>query len=89
MPIPTANTVGGQESTAAAQGAAAVTPSNTVDLANGPTRALWVGGAGDISLDFAQGDTVTLVGVPVGLLPVSAKRIRVTGTTATNIVALY
>jgi len=68
----------------------AVTASDTVDLPMAPCRALWIGVAGNVAL-IANGDTdaVTLVSVSAGLLPVRAKRVLATGTTATSIVALY
>lgn len=69
--------------------AAAVTPSDSADLTY-DTRALYVGGAGDISIITENGQTVTLVGVPAGsFLPISVSRVRATGTTATNIVAFW
>lgn len=67
----------------------AVTPHDTNDLAT-PARALWVGGAGNVSV-IANNDTaaVTIVGVAAGtLLPIMASRVRATNTTATSIVAL-
>lgn len=71
-----------------AVGGAAVTPSDTVDLTF-TARALWVGGAGDVKVNTANGDTITLVGVAAGsLLPVAVKRVFATLTTATSIVAL-
>lgn len=75
--------------TTPARRAAAVTPNDSTDLSDVP-RALWVGGAGDISL-IMQDDAsaVTITGATVGYHPLRAKRIRATGTTATNIVALY
>lgn len=68
----------------------AVTPVDTADLSISPCRALWIGVAGDVAL-IAEGDTdaVTLTAVEAGLLPVRAKRVLSTGTTATDIVALY
>lgn len=69
--------------------AAAVTPSDSEDLATS-TRGIWVGGAGNISLDTVGGDTVTITGIAAGtLLPIRAARIRSTSTTATAIVALW
>lgn len=74
---------------APAGGAVAVTPDNSNDLAI-PARALYVGTGGNINLDTAQGDTVVFTSVPSGsILPVRAKRVRATSTTASNIVALY
>lgn len=70
---------------------AGVTPSDTEDLAGGPCRALYVGGAGDVSIVAeGSGSAVVLSSVPAGtILPIRAKAVRVTGTTATDIVALY
>ncbi len=71
---------------------AAVTPSDTVQLSD-DTHALYIGGAGDVAVIFAEDATltpVTLKAVPVGtVLPVSVIQVMATGTTATNIVALY
>lgn len=70
---------------------ASVTPSDTVMLPNGVCRALWVGGAGNIVL-LAEDDSaaVTLSGVAAGtVVPVRARRVNSTSTTATLIVAMY
>ena len=69
----------------------AVTPANAVDLPNGVCRALWIGGAGNVNL-VADSDTsaVTIVGVAAGsVLPIRARQVYSTSTTATSIVALY
>ena len=69
--------------------AAAVTPSDTTDL-TAPTRAIYIGGAGNLKIDTLGGDTVTLNALAVGVIHwVQVKRVYSTGTTATNIVALY
>ncbi len=70
--------------------AAAVTPSDSADLST-EARGLYIGGAGDVYLDTANGDTnVAFIGLPAGVtLPVRTKRVRSTSTTATNIVALW
>jgi hypothetical protein len=74
---------------APAVSAAAVTPNTTTDLPRSPARSLYVGGAGNLVVDTAEGQTVTFTGVPAGfILPVSVRRVRATST-ATNIVALY
>jgi hypothetical protein len=72
----------------AVQGAA-VTKSDATVL--NPTRALWVGGAGNVAVIFTKGSAaVTLTGVPAGtLLPVQVTKVMSTNTTATDIVALY
>ncbi len=67
---------------------AAVVASDTVYI--DPTRGLFIGGAGNLKAVTAAGSTVTLTGVAAGsILPVSVKRIFATGTTASDIVALY
>jgi hypothetical protein len=73
-----------------AVGAAAVTPNNDADLTNGECRALYIGTGGALSLDIGNSTAVIFAAVPGGtVLPVRAKRVRATGTGATNIVALY
>jgi len=75
---------------APAVGAVLLTPSDSTDLVVSPARAIYIGGAGNINVDTAAGDTVLFSGVTAGMiLPVSVKRVRATSTTATNIVALY
>ncbi len=64
-----------------------VTPSDSADLSVFP-RGLWVGVSGNVRVGFLRGSAVTLVGVQ-GLIPGVIKRVYATGTTATNIVALY
>jgi hypothetical protein len=66
---------------------AAVTPSNSVDLP-APTRALFVGVAGNISVEMRNG-TVVFANVPVGIIPIQCTRVNSTGTTATTMVALW
>jgi hypothetical protein len=69
--------------------AAAVTPSDTVDFDQRP-RALYVGSSGNITVNMADGQAVTFANVPAGMiLPVRPKRVLATGTTASNIVALF
>jgi len=69
---------------------AVVAPSDTVDLVN-TTRAIWVGGAGNLAVDFKGGETNVLIsGILAGtILPLRVNRIRATNTTATMIVALW
>jgi hypothetical protein len=69
--------------------AAAITPSNTVDIA-APVRAIYVGGAGSVVITTVDGNDVTFAGLPAGMiLPVRAVRVRATGTTATGLVGLW
>jgi hypothetical protein len=66
----------------------AVTPDDGTDLTV-VSRGLWVGGVGDVTVIFI-GDTVSVTLKDVqGLLPGRIRRILATGTTATDIVALY
>ena len=71
-----------------AAGAAAVTPSDTTEL--GSCRALYIGSAGGNVVVHMPGrnDAITFIAVPIGVLPVSARRVMA-ATTSTNIVALY
>lgn len=69
----------------------AVTPHASNELPEGPCRALYVGVGGNINL-IAEDDTdpISFVGVQAGaIIPVRAKAVRVSGTTATNLVAMY
>lgn len=54
------------------------------------TRAIYVGGEGDLRLRMLGGSTVTLRGVQAGtLLPLRVAQVFATGTTATAIVGLW
>ena len=69
--------------------AVAVTPSNTVNFAAGLCRAIYVGGAGNITA-IVNGVAVLFTAVPVGtILPIQATRVNATATTASAMVALY
>ena len=71
-----------------ARSALAVTPNDSTVLQSG-IRALYVGGAGNVSVVTAGGQTVTFSGVPAGqILPIQVTRVRATGTTASLILAL-
>lgn len=73
---------------------ATVTPSNDDDLADG-CRALWIGTGGNVAIALrgnVDGSPTSKVykNVPSGfLLPVQARRVFLTGTTATDIIALF
>lgn len=55
---------------------------------NGAT--LYVGGAGDVTVITMGGDQVTLTAVPAGsFVPVQVTRVLSTGTTATDMLALW
>lgn len=65
-----------------------VTASDGTDLVY-VSRALFVGGAGAVCVITANGETVTFTGVVAGtVLPMRVSRVKSTGTTATNIVAM-
>ena len=83
--------------------AVAVTPSDTLDILNPGGDAavtpqsprplgcvLYVGGAGDLVVETIGGDVVTFAGVLAGsFIPVQVRKVLSTGTTATNILALW
>jgi hypothetical protein len=65
-----------------------VTPADVGSLP-ATTRALWIGGAGNVTVDTLGGQTVTLTAVAAGtLLPLQVSRVRA-ATTATLVVALW
>ena len=69
--------------------AVAVTPSDADELAT-VSRALYIGGAGNVVVVTYGGDTVTLVGATAGqIIPIRVKQVKATSTTATSIVSLY
>lgn len=72
-----------------ARHAAVVTASDTVDL-TAVSRALWIGGAGNINVITQGGETVLISGIQAGtLIPIRVSRVLSTNTTATLIVNLY
>lgn len=55
-----------------------------------PLRALYIGGAGNVKIKDATGNTVTLVNLAVGVVhPIRATMVYSTDTTATDIVGAY
>ena len=68
---------------------APIVPSDAADLPV-TSRAIWIGAAGDLAVELAEGGAVVLAGVPGGtLLPLRARAVRATGTTADALVALW
>jgi len=69
--------------------AAAVTPSDTVDLPY-TTKALYIGASGDVTVNMLDTGTITYTGLKAGTTyPLRVTRVLATGTTATAIVALW
>lgn len=76
-----------------ARAAAAVTPHDSNDLTP-YAKSLYVGVAGDVTVIMASDKDPTGIPVlfkahPVGYLNAQVRRVNATGTTATNITALY
>lgn len=69
--------------------AAVITPSDTV-AQNSEFRALWIGGAGALTVQLeADAAAVLISGIPAGtMLPIVPILVKDTGTTATLIVGL-
>ena len=66
-----------------------VVPNDTNALTVYP-RCLYVGGAGDVAVANRFGDSSIIKNVPAGsFLPVRPDKVLFTGTSATNLVALY
>jgi hypothetical protein len=79
----------GRGLTAPPEDAAAIAPSDGAGLSH-VTRAIYVGGGGDLRLRLLGGGLVTLAAVPAGsLLPLRAVQVYATGTSATALVALW
>jgi hypothetical protein len=75
------------DATVSAHGAVAVTASDATIFPT--TRSLYVGGSGDLAVRMADGMTITFTAVPIGIAPFQVDQVLATGTTATNIIALY
>lgn len=68
--------------------AVAITPNDTTRIT--PTRGLYVGVSGDVKVIMLDGTTVTFTDLAAGVIhPITCVLVYSTGTTATNIVALY
>ena len=69
--------------------AAVLVPDDAADIAVA-TRAIYVGGEGDLKVRMLGGGVVTLAGVQAGaLLPLRLAQIFATGTTATGLVGFW
>lgn len=66
-----------------------ITPSDSVPLNFGFTRGIYVGVTGNVKVTTVNGTSAIFVAVPAGyIIPVAAKLIWSTGTTATSIVGM-
>lgn len=68
--------------------AAAVTPSDTVNLPE-ITTALYIGVAGNVQVTMMDGAVVLFSNFAAGWQPIRVSRVWNTGTTATNIIAVW
>ena len=75
------------DATVSARGLVAITPSDSTIFPM--CRAIYVGVAGNIALRTAEEQTVTLIAVANGMLAVQADKVMSTGTTATDMFAVY
>lgn len=80
--------IGGTTTDFPATSAVAVTLSDTVDL-QAVSRALWIGTTGDVTVIMKDGQTATFTAAPVGWMPLRVSRVKLTGTSAGSIVAVW
>lgn len=80
----------GTELDSPASSAVVITPHDSTDLVK-PSRGIYVGVGGDISVEMAgTGTAIVFVGVAAGtVLPFRVTRVNATATTATNLVSVY
>lgn len=64
---------------------------DNVDLAEGPTAGLFIGTAGAVTVIMANGNERILPATLIAgvIHPISVKRVKVTGTTAIDLYAIY
>lgn len=66
-----------------------VTPSDSANLQQ-PCNAIYIGGAGTLKVTTLKGQQVTFSGCLAGtIIPIGTTKIFSTGTSATNIVAMF
>ncbi len=77
-------------STFGATGGVAVDVSAADQTLGRTTRAFWVGGEGDLAVTMDDGSSLTFAGIPAGsVLPIQATAVLNSGTTATDVLALF
>jgi hypothetical protein len=74
------------DATVSARQGVAVTPSDSTVIP--VTRALYIGGTGNLNVRMTDGVNVLFTAIPAGFAPLQVDQVLATGTTATNIVAL-
>ncbi len=75
--------------TAPARDASVIVPSDAIDLPTLP-RAIYVGQTGNVSLRLAGGQSVIFLNAQAGsFLPIRAKGVNATATTAAGLIALW
>ncbi len=71
-----------------AAGAFSITPDDIISLTE-VTRAIYIGGTGDLSVRMLSGQEVTFLSIPSGtVLPIRAEKVKAAGTTATALLGL-
>ncbi len=74
--------------TAPASNGEAITPSDTMQLSR-PTRALYVGQGGDVTVEMLGGMTLTFSNLQGGVFyPIRVTKVLASGTTASNMVGI-
>jgi hypothetical protein len=68
--------------------ALAIAASDTTDL-TAPTRSIYVGTTGNMTVKMYGGEIVTFSNVPVGIFPIQVLRVNSTGLTAGALVGLW
>lgn len=66
----------------------AITPSDDDELPY-VTRAIYVGGTGDINVRLLDRTSLTFKSAPIGTLLIRCRQVMDTGTTATDLIGLY
>ena len=78
-----------QESSSSSNEFSSIVTSDTSDFSY-LTAGIYVGTAGNVVAISNNGTITTFLNVPAGMiLPICARRVNTTGTTAANLVALY
>jgi hypothetical protein len=68
--------------------ASTVSPSDSVDLSSIST-AIYIGTTGNLKVTMMNAEVVTFMSLPIGFHPIRVRRVWSTGTTASNIIAVW